>query len=165
MNQTQKKIRKIALSFLDERELDNNSGFEVPKFQQLMEMVGWRKWQAWCAYFAELVWQQAGQESATFSGSAVQTFRNFDELGRTSQLPEVGDVVIWQNYGDGKPKWTGHAGIVVLVKGKYIVTVEGNTNGNGGREGIEVAMKLRDITLIPRDGIRVMGFIKPKEIL
>jgi len=156
-------IRSKALSFLDERELAGNSGFKNPKFEELMKRTGWQKGQAWCAYFVELVWEQSGQNAELFSGSTVKTFENFKKADpfRIHSNPCVGDVVIWQNYRKGKPKWTGHAGIVVAVQGGQIVTVEGNTNSSGGREGIEVALKIRNLDFTNNNGLRILGFIIP----
>lgn len=158
-------IRNKALSFLDERELSGNSGFEELMFEELMKKTGWQRGQAWCTYFAELVWQQEGQDTKLFSGSAVQTFNNFrDAKFRTFTNPAVGYVVIWQNYRQGIAKWTGHAGIIVAVQRNQIVTVEGNTNSSGGREGIEVAMKIRNLDFTNNNGLRMLGFIAPEFI-
>jgi len=163
MNQTQKRIRNKALSFLDEQETKGNSGFKSPRFEELMLKTRWQKGQSWCAYFAELVWEQSGQDIELFSGSTVKTFENFHAKSRTRVGANIGDVVIWQTYKDGYPRWTGHAGIVVAVQGNQIVTVEGNTNSSGGREGIEVAMKIRSTNTKPDNGLRIMGFIIPEE--
>ena len=40
-------------------------------------------------------------------------------------------------------KRIAHCGIVAGLKGNYVQTIEGNTNGTGGREGVGVFRKLR----------------------
>jgi hypothetical protein len=150
-------IQKVALSFVGQREKPNNMGFMEPRFEEMMKQTGWRKGQAWCAFFAELVWMRAGLSTEQFSGGAVQTFKNFNQ---DNEIPDVGDVVIWQTYRKGKPRWTGHAGIVVAWYGNQIITVEGNTNSHGGREGIEVALRIRNLNFKTNNGLRMLGFIK-----
>jgi len=42
--------------------------------------------------------------------------------------------------------------------------MEGNTNSEGKREGIEVAEKVRTLNFKTDNGLRLLGFVKPKEI-
>jgi hypothetical protein len=42
--------------------------------------------------------------------------------------------------------------------------IEGNTNANGGREGIEVANRKRKINLGGLNGLVLQGFIVPKKV-
>lgn len=161
------------------KEISGNQGFENEHFQHLMEICKWDMGQAWCAYFAELCWTVP-----TFSGKskyrqimldllsagAVATFNNFrnDKSGlfKVDDVPVPGAIVIWQSHKNGKASWTGHAGVVVSVDGDKIITIEGNTNADGGREGIEVAeMKDKDRHDLTKafkinNGLRLLGFIK-----
>ena len=92
-----KDIVKIAFSFIGQKEIPGNQGFVDPKFEDLMKLTGWKKSQAWCAYFAELVWTATGVSGVrNFSGSAVQTWNNFKNAcwPGMGDRPEVGDVVI-----------------------------------------------------------------------
>lgn len=43
----------------------------------------------------------------------------------------------------GKPTDWDHAGIVVGVEGGKLVTIEGNTNEGGSREGVAVCKRTR----------------------
>lgn len=156
----------IARKFLGQQENPGNKGFKDPAFDKLMRDVGQRDGEAWCAYFAEMVAKQALPSKFSdldkyFSGSAVQTFKNFKEANYPIHVkPEVGDLVIFQNYKNGKPQWSGHAGIVSVVVGdKVFKSIEGNTNNDGSREGYEVAEKLRKIE-IKKNGLNVLGFVK-----
>src|SRR3972149_10261273 len=148
-------IVDIAVSFVGMKEISGNLGFRDERFQALMEECGWEKGQAWCSYFCELVWKLTYKDEQPlvfkmidklFSAGAVNTYNNFKESGWfvVDKKPEPGAVVIWQTWKKGRPHWTGHAGIVERIKNeKEIETIEGNTNSEGGREGIEVARKVR----------------------
>jgi len=163
-----KKIVEIALSFVGQQEIAGNMGFEDKRFQELMEECGWQEGQAWCAYFCELVWKQALKDECDitvldklFAAGAVLTYNNFKKAGFcVNHKPEPGAIAIWQHWKNNEPHWTGHAGIVidVLSSGEF-KTVEGNTNSQGGREGIEVAEKIRKVTYDARNGLVLKGFI------
>lgn len=185
------KIVQVAESYEGQTEFRGNSGFKDRDFQDAMEAVGWQKGQAWCAYFAELVWKKAygkfentkdelAELDKMFSPGAVATYNNFTKLWAkrdhtrpnsegyaVKPTPEAGDLIVWQNYRNGKAHWTGHVGIVIQVNGNDTVhTMEGNTNSNGGREGIEVAMKTRkvgsDLFRPKSRGLVLKGFVSPK---
>ena len=171
-------IVSIAREYLGEKELKGNSGFHDEEFERRMDAVGWKLGQAWCAYFSELVWKQAynlwdatlfTRLDKLFSASAVETFKNFSKTKDfiVSNKPIKGALMVWRNYKNGKPHWTGHVGIVELVdhKNKRVVTIEGNSNSDGGREGIEVANQMRSIEIKEiQNGLVLLGFVWPKEI-
>lgn len=171
-------IVEKAIQYIGKRELKGNSGFKDGEFQQLMESVGWQKGQAWCSYFAELIWKQAYVEykpellselNILFSSGAIATFYNFKKSGEygISKIPKPGALIVWQTYkeidGKLKPHWTGHIGIVESMYKDVVKTIEGNTNQSGGREGIEVTQKFRDLDFIIKKGLVLKGFIYPKE--
>lgn len=166
-------IIKQALKYVGERELKGNSGFENETFWMKMEAVGFNPGEAWCALFAELVWREGYgfynslfglQLEKLFSESAVATFNNFRKSDWITSLePEPADLVIWQMYKDGRPHWSGHAGIVSKVFTEDFDSIEGNTNASGGREGVEVAIKRRPLDFTPKNhGLVLKGFVKPK---
>ena len=167
----------VAQKYVGMQEIPGNMGFKDADFQKKMEAVGHLKGQAWCAYFAELVWKQAyttnTPESAAvlkkldklFSASATATFKNFELDGtfKVGQVPMPGAIVIFR-HGIG---WQGHAGIVTAYANgeKTFASVEGNTNASGGREGIEVALKSRKLGLpLNKNGLNIVGFIYPNAI-
>lgn len=167
------RIVEIAKSFIGMQEIPGNMGFKDERFQELMIETGWQKGQAWCSYFAELVWKIAYQEinpefipklDKLFAAGAVKTFQNFKDacIFPVDKKPEPGAVAIWQTWKDNQPFWTGHAGIVISITGpNEIATVEGNTNSKGGREGIEVAEKRRRLSFDVTNGLCLKGFIHP----
>lgn len=156
---------EIAKKYLGFRELPGNAGFVDKLFEMKLRVLGWKKGQAWCSYFMWLVFIEAiadrkDELNKLFSAGAVKTFDNFKTAGfKITQDPTVGALVIWQKYVNGVPTWQGHAGICieVLEDGEY-VTIEGNTNAMGGREGDRVATKVRK-TAIKANGLNIKGFI------
>ena len=155
---------RTACKFYGEHEIIGNLGFENPVFQKIMERAGWKPPQSWCAYFIEACLREAGytNHADILDGSAVKTFQNCkaSPLFKIYSIPSNGDIVIWQNYINGLKDWTGHAGLIVGMGRGLIACIEGNTNASGGREGIEVAIKVRDPAVLPVNGLRLVGFIR-----
>ena len=168
-------IIETAESYIGKQEINGNMGFKDPNFEDKMRSVGFQNGYAWCALFTELVWRESYAKlnglfdtelNALFSASAVKTYNNFKDADWQVDIsPRPGDVVIWRNYKNGHASWTGHAGIVTFVGRNNFTTCEGNTNSSGGREGIEVAEKVRKLDLsIKPNGLNILGFIHPKSI-
>jgi hypothetical protein len=160
------KAVEVAKSFIGMKEIPGNMGFEDERFEELMEEVGWQKGQAWCSYWVELVWKLAFPDQKErldklFAAGAVKTYNNFKGSEyKVDHHPEPGCVAIWQTWKDNLPHWTGHAGIVVrVINDNQFESIEGNTNSSGGRDGIEVAKKIRKINLDTRNGLVLKGFI------
>lgn len=164
------KVAEIAEKYIGQTEKPGNQGFVQIDFEKKMEAVGFEKGHAWCAYFVELVIKEAiPEKKAEFdklcSASAVKTFENFKNAAYPiNELPRAGNIVIWQTQKDGKPQWTGHAGIVVSVQPEpnhwIFESVEGNTNDGGGREGYIVAKRTRKTLKDVDNGLKVLGFIQ-----
>lgn len=165
-----KTVVEIAKSYIGEKEIKGNAGFENEEFEKRMEAVGFRTGFAWCALFAELVYVSAfvdKKEELTklFSAGAVKTMNNFKrakgwKLARTAK---PGALACFQTYRKGVPQWTGHIGIVEKVGKDSFTCIEGNTNANGGREGIEVARRIRRYNFDGANGLILRGFIVPDE--
>lgn len=165
------KIKEVALKYVGEKETAGNSGFEDPEFQKKMEHVGWQKGQAWCSYCAENIWKEAYKLykpeivpllDKLFSASATTTYKNFDLSPEfeVSRVPVVGALAVWR-HGVG---WQGHIGTVIEFGTVTFKAVEGNTNSEGGREGIEVAIKSRMIDYdVKPNGLNLIGFVIPKQ--
>jgi hypothetical protein len=161
------KVIAAARSIIGQKEIPGNNGYKDPVFEERMKDTGWKKGESWCAYTTELIWKAAFTElhplyeelDKLFSGSAIKTFTNFkgSKLFETGLTPRHGAISIFRN-GKG---WQGHAGIVVpVIDIKTFHNVEGNTNASGGREGIEVAQKIRYLNepFKPK-GLNLEGFI------
>lgn len=166
------RIVEVAQKYIGLHEKPSNSGFEDPLFQKRIEEVGWEKGDAWCAFFAELVWKEAydnlpmkKQLDKLFSGSAVQTYKNFMLDGKWSMeiKPSAGSLAVWRvGLTDA-----GHIGIVIkIVDDNTFQTIEGNSNDDGSREGVKVVLKNRRLRAeFKKRGLNLVGFIEPKELI
>ena len=155
-------IVEVAKSYLGQEEISGNKGFKNKDFEKKMKEVGFSAGQAWCAYFSELVWKEAGEDVKPFSASAFKTYQNYEKAGRKGVTkPEPGALVVWRSVVNGQLQWTGHIGIVIEAHDDHFVTIEGNTNDKGGREGIKVALKKRSYNWKADKGLRLIGFINP----
>lgn len=113
----------------------NNRG---PEVDRLVIRAGGKPGQAWCGWTARAVHLDChcpaggGMAASWFIGSRLIT---------SYQPADVFSV--WNKY----MKRIGHIGIVeqVLPGGKFIVTIEGNTNGFGSREGSGVCRLTRPV--------------------
>lgn len=164
-----------AQSYIGQREKLGNSGFFDEVFDKKMHDVGFVDKEAWCALFAELVWKEAYAEynrlmvpmlDVIFSKSAVQTLSNFKRSVefklQVTKIPRPGALVVWQKYINDAPQWQGHIGIFIEFIGGKMITIEGNTNDIGSREGDGVYKKKRDLNYTNSNGLRLLGFINPK---
>lgn len=158
--------REVASQYLGETEKPGNTGFNDSDFERKMVSVGFQMGHAWCSYFAELVFKESYPEKFhelgnLFSGSTIQTFRNFRDAGYAiGNVPRVNDLVIWQSMKDGKPQATGHTGIVSEVISTWeFKSIEGNTSNGKSREGFIVAEHERKVLATVVTGLKVLGFI------
>jgi hypothetical protein len=175
MTLLQKKIVEIAISYIGQKEKKNNSGFVDAIFERKMKKVGWITSWAWCACFAELVYDEAythfpdlkeqhEKVRKLITPSATATWNNFKAEGMVTFNPQPGYLAIWRS-GTG---WTGHIGIVLdsdPLK-KTFRCIEGNTDSKGGREGVEVALKQRRTIYASTGsqvGLTLLGFVAPLE--
>jgi len=162
------KAIEFAEKYIGQTETPGNSGFIDSVFQEKIVECGWDKGEAWCAYFVELVWKEAFPElyeifDELFSSGAVRTWNNFRKYpGFICDEEEApGAIVIWQNYKNGAPHWTGHAGILIKIENGLIYSIDGNTNKSGSREGVMVDAKIRKLNFLPvNKGLVCKGFIK-----
>jgi hypothetical protein len=169
-------IISIAKEWEGEQEIRGNVDFKNPKFSTRMRAMGFITGDAWCSLFVELVWHSAYEAwdstiisrlDKLFSKMAVVTYRNFQKTKDfiVDKKPAPGCLAVWCHYEKGKPTIYGHIGIVVEANIKWgmMITIEGNTNDDGGREGYEVAGKQREIDFdIKENGLTLMGFVHPK---
>ena len=111
----------------------------------------------WCGSFCNWVLAQAGVKIHSVVSTAIGAHK-FKEISRWHQEPEIGDLAFMDFPHDGVDR-ISHVGIVVGIDGKSIVTIEGNTSGNGDqRNGGMVMAKTRTI------GKEIVGFGRPKYV-
>lgn len=134
-----------------------------PSFEAKMKAVGWKPTDAWCCYFAELVAKEAfgpGEKwdafDKLFSPNCQATFANFSqsEMFKTGNIPRPGALAVWRM---GRT-WKGHIGIVESATSTQFITIEGNTNLAGSREGTHVLRRTRRYVL-GGSGLHLIGFI------
>lgn len=138
---------------LDVREVTSNSS---PMIDQYLAHVGFDKPVPWCAAFVSWNLHQVNVDnpdsawSPSFANKKDVIWRN--KTGGLS--PKTGDCVTFYYSRLGR---VGHVGFYVKTdKSGYFITIEGNTNGGGSREGDGVYMKKRD----PRKVYAVSRYIK-----
>jgi hypothetical protein len=159
-----KKLVEVAASYVGQREINGNLGFRDVDFEHKMKAVGWRKTDSWCCYFMEMVAKEAGASPAEweafdrlFTPSCTATYANFagSKMFKVGKVPKPGALMVWR-LGQG---WKGHIGMVESVKGDVLITIEGNTDAAGGREGVEVARKRRRHVWTNGKGLNLVGYI------
>ena len=79
---------------------------------------------------------KAGFAGGPLSGrAAVRNWARWaDASGRVRSVPKRGDLFFWLNANG-----TGHIGFVTKADGVQFVTIEGNTNAGGSREGARMS--------------------------
>jgi hypothetical protein len=119
----------------------------------------------WCAMFVSWVFAQAGVPLPAVTGpngfAKVSTAWAYAaKHERLVWQPQAGDV-FFIDHGKGR----GHTGIVVSVDEETgtIVTIEGNTNAVGARNGTMVRSKTRPISSINRGFWRVLGDVTDEQ--
>ncbi len=158
-------ISEVALSYVGQREISGNKGFENKDFDKKMRSIGFYTGAPWCGFFALLVWSEANQNTSVLSASSKTLIDKATKAKNWHTVPVPGCVVVWATFKNGKRQKTGHIGIVTDVNESKYNTVEGNTTDKGGREGIMVAIRnreLRDEVWKNKNGLRLMGFVYPE---
>jgi hypothetical protein len=179
INYRKKKVARLSLLFQGVEEVGNNAGFSNDTFEKMMREVGWKNGEAWCSYFAKVVYLYAlpnlsDDINKWWGGSSQATFQNVkngksDEFEViTSGRPKKGDIVIWQRINSPSQ---GHVGIVTkayLNSSTRFDAIEGNTNYDPSFSG-----EGQLVDIVPHDteigkpdsqypSLRLLGFIRLK---
>lgn len=163
-------ITNVAAGYVGYQEIQQNQGFEHPVFQKLIKQMEWMPGLSWCSFFCELVYYEVydhlrDEIEDIFSASATQTWLNFKRSDwTTSNVPVNGALAVWQKYQRGKADWRGHIAVVESFTKDTITTIDGNSNSDGSSNGYEVARVKRVMNWNENNGLRLLGFIIPKEI-
>ena len=178
------RVLEVAHRYVGVREgARANRGEEV---DAIVEAGGWRPGGAWCAAFAYFCHLTAAAElggatSCPRPSYPRAAFMWYDATGdyryTASQIldgvaqPLAGDVMVMARPSsfnnlrrDTRRKLAGHAGIVVRwdAEAEELVTVEGNTDDAGSREGDGVYEKRRAVERNPRGRNKaVFGCVRP----
>lgn len=128
-----KRILSIAAGELGVRELSGrNDGKRVEEYLNAIQLG---KGHAWCGAYVSWVFMQAG-----FDQPRIGWTPSLFPFRRLTRLPLSGDV-----FGIYFPalKRIAHAGLVEQLDSDWVLTLEGNTNIKGSRDGDGVFRKRR----------------------
>jgi hypothetical protein len=118
-----------------------NRGPEVDEYLRAVGLEPALGSYPWCAAFAFWCYDRAAADLHVVNpvpktGGVLRMAEKATNYRQ--QRPAVGAILI-QDHGGGR----GHCGIVAAVGPSTVVTIEGNTDAHGGREGICVAVRVR----------------------
>jgi cell wall-associated NlpC family hydrolase len=133
------RVDSIARAQVGVRErTGNNDGREVEMYLAVCKL-GPGKYSLWCASFVSWCYLQAGVKAnpTPWAPAWFPKARLIDP--KAGEIPQRGDVVGFR-WGKGRIK---HIGIVHKYTPDYTITIEGNTNGAGSRNGDGVYLKRR----------------------
>lgn len=154
-SQLLKRVVEIAVTQIGEMEKPKGSNWGHP-VKEYLAAVGINFPAAWCAAFVYWCFQNACNEAGK-TNPLVKTGGVLNHWSNTSgkkittaqatanpSLVKPGHIFILSTGGG-----LGHTGLVESVSGGFLVTIEGNTNEGGSREGIGVfrrnGRKIKDI--------------------
>jgi hypothetical protein len=141
---TPKKTRTLGQKALDtaktqlgqcEKPLGSNWGEPVKTY---LHTVGINFPASWCAAFVFWCFNQVADKNPLVkTGGVLKHWNEADKKLRVTE-PKEGDIFI-MDFGKG----LGHTGIVEKVDSTFIYTIEGNSNDDGSRNGVEVVKHKR----------------------
>jgi hypothetical protein len=140
------RLLSIARSQLNVSE-DPKGSNRGPQVEKYLASVGLGGGYPWCMAFVYWCVNQACTETKN-RNPLKKTGGVLDQWISTAvdyktKTPAPGDIFIMR-FEHG----TGHTGFVERVDGNKVVTIEGNTNDDGSREGYEVARRTRPQSFI-----------------
>lgn len=143
MTKLQDAAIRIAVGEIGKQEIPKGSNWGVNVIKYLAS-VGIHFPASWCIAFIYWCYSEAGRQLSLpsiplyRSGGCLEVLRHTPKILIVTN-PQPGDIGI-QDHGGG----LGHAFLIERREGDELITVEGNTNNDGSREGYEVERKRRD---------------------
>lgn len=124
-------VLRFATSQLYVREIGPNAGQPIEEYQRI---TGNSKGDPWCASFVSWCGKSALEDQwpIVLSGGCQVLYEDAKKKGLIVDAPRRGDVFLLWYPSLGR---YAHTGLVEAAVGKSIVTIEGNGNPAGGREG------------------------------
>lgn len=154
-----------ASGLVGTRESGPNKGEMIELFQKAVD--GKATGEPYCAGFVHYCLNQVvgatGNKSAIHkSESVVEMWERTPKMCRLDK-PDVGSIMCWQFYKNGKPTRAGHCGIVKeIIDESRVLVIEGNTSEPDQRvirEGNGVWLKKRQI--LGSKEMKVLGWLLP----
>lgn len=142
MTKLSNKALEIAITQIGQDEKPHGSNWGDP-VKSYLASVNINFPASWCMAFVYWCYNEASKQlkvenTAIKSAGVLDVWRKVPKV-LTSTTPQDTSVFI-MNHGHG----LGHTGIVEKFDDVFIYTVEGNSNTNGSREGVEVTRHKRD---------------------
>lgn len=137
-NKSALRVLNIAKAEIGVRELTgNNDGIKVERY---LAYVGFKKGNPWCAAFVSWVFSQAGYHKPITAWSPA-----LFPISKRTPIANPAAIfgIYFPEYGR-----IAHCGLIEKQEGDWLVTIEGNTNLNGSREGDGVYRKRRHLRTI-----------------
>lgn len=138
------KALEIAVTQLgvEESPRGSNDGVQIKEY---LKSVGILTPSAWCMSFVYWCFSQSAKSIGIRNpliktGGVMRQWKGSSVLYTAKKPYQPGDIFIL-SLGKG----LGHTGIIESIDGDTAVTIEGNTNDEGSREGYEVARRRRKI--------------------
>ena len=167
-------LASFAKTFVGVKEVGgNNKGEFVQVFQKAVDNVAGGE--SWCAAFVSYCIKTWGNvmksaidipgfkySSALVLSESVCNFWFNNPASFRIEKPEVGALILWRRWANGKPTWQGHIGIIVEVVDSVTVrSIEGNTSSDSAneRDGDGVFIKNRNLTR-NYGSLRPLGFLR-----
>ena len=139
---TRECVLETAQSQIGVTEATGNNDGEVVKY---LESVGFKEGYAWCGAFIHWTIDQcsdANQLTPSRSWAWTPNYMKLDTRDPNTYNAEPGDLILLYYQKLGR---VGHVGFVEYwSSGNLAVTIEGNTNSKGVREGDGVRVKYRN---------------------
>lgn len=135
----------------------NNHG---PMVELIQKTIGRAEGESWCMAFIQTMLAYAelktGIESPVYpSEGCLEVWEKTPIFKRVKVQPLKYAIVVWKHE---KSPGHGHTGVVIEpVKDSHLLTLEANTTGDSGVDGIY--LKRRD--WIRNGDLRTLGFLKP----
>lgn len=134
---------EIATSQLGLEEIPRGSNWGE-HCKKYLNSVGINFPASWCMAFVYWCCREAyGVNNPLFKTGGVLAQWNKTPKDKRLAKPEIGSIFI-MDFGKG----LGHTGFVYGIEGDSVLTIEGNTNDTGSREGYEVCKRKRKISSI-----------------
>lgn len=140
MNPAIQKVIDVATAEVGYHEGQSDGHWNnIEKYAAQVPGLEWANGQPWCAVFVSWVALKAGAPNIfPRTASCDVGAQWFKDRGLWSESPTVGAQVFYGTASD-----LNHTGVVIDFDATVIVTVEGNTNTSGSREGDGVYRKVR----------------------
>lgn len=132
----------------------NNQNFDNRELKQMLIDAGWKKGQAWCSFMVKGLLDHCNI-SNTITGWSPSSYNKKDVIYTDGEFKKeyyIEDVLVmslsYNKFRNDRSRYKaiGHTGIVGEVRETSVLTYEGNTSDDGGRDGDGFYKKIRPLT-------------------